>query len=112
MSNTQFLKTFLKNAKQTGSIIPSSRYLGMAIAELVDTRLNSNIVEIGAGTGAITDHIAHLQPTLVEIDKNLCDLLRQKYPQCPIENKCAVEFLDVLSSKVILVITIPLINNP
>ena len=41
-----------------------------------------NIIEIGAGTGNLSEHILQKNPnslTLIEKDKNLCKILREKF---------------------------------
>lgn len=50
------------------------------ICRLISSR-NLNILEIGPGDGRLTDHILQLEPrelTLIEIDKDLIDLLNKK----------------------------------
>ena len=49
-----FLRRWLANPLQMGSIVPSSPALGRRIAALVERRGEEVVVELGAGTGAIT----------------------------------------------------------
>jgi len=95
-----------------GSVIPSSRFLGNAMYKSVKELEHTAVMEIGAGTGAITQHISSLNPVLVEIDKEFCALLRTNYPHLNIVNSCALEQLRKIDERVGLVISIPLINNP
>lgn len=112
MSKRAFLKAYLKNPSRTGSVIPSSERLGKAFAEQLAGLAAHRIVELGPGTGAITEHIAENSPHLVEIDKELCRLLSERFPECVIENRCAIEFLEECRDSCALVVSIPLINNP
>jgi len=108
-----FLKKYLQNPQSIGSVIPSSEFLAKAmftsIKELDEV---SNIIEIGAGTGAITKHISSLNPLLVEIDQEFCALLRRNYPHLKTINGCALEQLQKVDERFGLVLSIPLINNP
>jgi phosphatidylethanolamine/phosphatidyl-N-methylethanolamine N-methyltransferase len=112
MSKKAFIKAYLKNPSRTGSVLPSSGRLGKAFADHVELLPVDNIVELGPGTGALTRHIANNSPRLIEIDQELCHVLSDQFPDCVIENKCAVEFLKDCRETCGIVISIPLINNP
>ncbi|MCE1273579.1 MAG: hypothetical protein HGB01_06660 [Chlorobiaceae bacterium] len=112
MSKRAFLKAYLKNPSRTGSVLPSSERVGRAFARQMDRLSAKRIVELGPGTGAITEHIAENSPHLVEIDKELCRLLSERFPDCVIENRCAIEFLEQCHEACGLIVSIPLINNP
>ncbi|MEX0848718.1 MAG: methyltransferase [Candidatus Dependentiae bacterium] len=80
-----FFGRFLWQPKQTGSIMPTSR---IAATELIQPMLAKdgprNILEVGAGTGPVTEVVAeHLRPEdkfdVLELDDVLCDLLRDKF---------------------------------
>ncbi|MEI7747594.1 MAG: hypothetical protein WCI81_00820 [Chlorobiaceae bacterium] len=107
-----FLKKYLQDPQSIGSVIPSSKFLGKAIYKSIKELDQTNIIEIGAGTGAITKHISSLNPLLVEIDQEFCDLLRQNYPHLTTVNSCALEQLQKVDERFGLVLSIPLINNP
>ena len=49
-----FVRRWLANPLQMGSVVPSSPALGRRIAALVERRGDEVVVELGAGTGAIT----------------------------------------------------------
>ncbi|MET3941477.1 phospholipid N-methyltransferase [Paenibacillus sp. PvP094] len=52
-----FLKSFVKNPKHVGSIIPSSRFLASKMVSHAPWPEFQAIAELGAGTGAITRYI-------------------------------------------------------
>ena len=54
---TFFLKNFLKNWKEVGSITPSSRFLTKKMLESIDFSKADTIVELGPGTGVFTKEI-------------------------------------------------------
>jgi phosphatidylethanolamine/phosphatidyl-N-methylethanolamine N-methyltransferase len=107
-----FLKKYLKDPKSMGSVIPSSEFLAKAMYKSIKELDQTSIIEIGAGTGAITKHISSLNPLLVEIDKEFCVLLRQNYPHLKTIHGCALEQLKKVDEGFGLVLSIPLINNP
>jgi phosphatidylethanolamine/phosphatidyl-N-methylethanolamine N-methyltransferase len=77
-----FLREFLKNPRQIGSVTPSSRFLRRRIVELAETRSAHTVVELGAGTGgttrAILDGMAPEATLLVvEINPKFCALLER-----------------------------------
>ena len=81
-----FFRRWLSNPLQMGSIIPSSPKLGQLIAKQIDKRSSSSILELGAGTGAITKSLisSGISPgriTVVEIVPEMAEHLRAKFPQ-------------------------------
>ena len=49
-----FLRRWSRNPLQMGSVVPSSPALGRRIARLVSCRADESVVELGAGTGAVS----------------------------------------------------------
>ena len=81
MSDLVFLKGFLKNWREVGSPVPSSRHVARRICQFIDFQRARTIVEIGAGTGVITHEILNsLQPDgrliVFEVNEEFCDRLR------------------------------------
>jgi phosphatidylethanolamine/phosphatidyl-N-methylethanolamine N-methyltransferase len=82
---TLFLRRWLSNPLQMGSIVPSSPRLGELIAAQIDKNSNSLVLELGAGTGAITrslikSGIAPGRIAVVEIVPEMADHLQVKFP--------------------------------
>ncbi len=81
----RFLRSWLDNPTVAGAVSPSGRYLARKMARCVDPHLHGPIVELGPGTGAITDAllrrgIAPARLHLVEFDRSFCRLLARRFP--------------------------------
>lgn len=80
-----FVKTWLANPKQVGSLIPSSRRLAAAMADTVPWGNVRTVVELGAGTGAITARILEQKPPdtrflVFERDRGFRQILLARFP--------------------------------
>ncbi len=81
-----FIAAWFRNPRQTGALWPSGQSLARAMARCVDPGQQGPVVELGAGTGAITrELLAHgLSPQrLIAIEKDpaLCRVLRLRFPE-------------------------------
>lgn len=81
-----FLKRWLKDPLMIGAIAPSSRELAAAMARLVPADSQDPVIELGGGTGVITQALleAGIAPTrliVVERDEALHDLLVKRFPE-------------------------------
>ncbi len=82
-----FLRQCRHNFRDTGAIMPSTRFLARAlVSELRKARGPGRILEVGPGTGSVTKAILrHLLPgdrfDLVEINGQFVDLLRRRFAQ-------------------------------
>ena len=84
-----FLRKFLKHGTRVASVAPSSRALANAMVRHLDSSKPQTLVELGAGTGAVTRMIAekmHPESTLyaVEIDPDFAAVLRKDVPQAKV----------------------------
>jgi phosphatidylethanolamine/phosphatidyl-N-methylethanolamine N-methyltransferase len=107
-----FIKKFFLNPQSIGSVMPSSRFLGKEIADLAGLLPDYKMIELGAGTGALTKYLCDYNPVIVEIDSNLCEMLKCNFASQEIVNSCAIEYLKKVDFPCGIVISIPLINNP
>lgn len=78
-----FLYTFIRHPRTTGSVIESSRFFVKKILEPIDFALAKRVVEFGAGTGVVTlEIIKRLAPDgrllVFETDPNLFADLEQR----------------------------------
>ena len=81
-----FLLKFLAKGRTISSAVPSSRSLVEGVLKLVDFGRPSTIVELGAGTGPVTEQIVErLGPqhrfVAVENDADFCAILRRRFPE-------------------------------
>lgn len=96
-----FLKRWLKDPLKIGAIAPSSRDLAAAMARLVPADSHDPVVELGGGTGSITEALleAGIAPArlfVVERDEALHDLLVRRFPQARILLGDAAELTTLL----------------
>ena len=79
-----FLKLFLENPKEIGSITPSSRFLLDAMVSKIDFETAKCIVEYGPGTGSITRILLNKSRkdcniVVFEKNKKLADYLKKRF---------------------------------
>ena len=83
--NLRFLRALVARPKNIGAIVPSSRALARAIARQVDPTHPGPVLELGPGTGVITEALLArgLVPerlTLVEYDSEMAAFLVGCFP--------------------------------
>jgi phospholipid N-methyltransferase len=81
----QFFKGFLRNPKEVGSLIPSSRFLTRRVLKCGSVSDARVIVELGPGTGVLTREILDRMPAdgkliAVELLPEFVELLERAYP--------------------------------
>jgi phosphatidylethanolamine/phosphatidyl-N-methylethanolamine N-methyltransferase len=81
-----FFREYVRNFHDTGAIMPSGRWLSMALARYVaePSAAPRRIIEVGPGTGAVTHHIiAAMQPAdrldLVELNPTFVRRLEERF---------------------------------
>jgi len=80
-----FLRETVGRFETTGAIAPSSRFAAEALTRPLRERTDPvRVLEVGPGTGAVTDAIVpHIKPTdrldLVEINERFAELLRKRF---------------------------------
>lgn len=82
--NVLFFRKFLKHGITIASIWPSSRTLSKATIKQIDWDNAKVIVELGAGTGPITDQVInrlrpHTRFIAIERDVDFAKILRQRF---------------------------------
>ncbi len=83
----EFFKEFIKNFKEVSAVLPTSVHAGNALAAEVARRQTAKrVLEVGAGTGAVTAQIApHIGPgdqlTVCELNHTFMQLLRKRFDQ-------------------------------
>ena len=84
--NARFIGTWFNKPLLTGAVVPSGADLARMMALYVDPDLSGPVIELGPGTGVITDAllergIAEERLILIEFDPDFCELLRQRFPK-------------------------------
>src|SRR5260370_36253978 len=81
----RFIRTWLEKPLAVGAVTPSSRALARTMAAYVDPSVPGAVIELGPGTGPITEAliaqgIDPLRLVLVEFDATFCRLLSARFP--------------------------------
>ena len=84
--HAHFIGAWLRNPLQTGALWPSGQSLARAMARHADLRRPGPVVELGAGTGAITRALlarglAPRRLVAIEKDPALCRILTLRFPE-------------------------------
>jgi len=105
-----------------GAVMPSGRVLARTMAQYVDAAASGPVVELGPGTGAITnaliEHgVEQSRLVLVEYNPGFCALLRDRYPQATVVQGDAYVLRDSLSKVLMgpasaVVSGLPLVTKP
>jgi phospholipid N-methyltransferase len=85
MSTITFLKEFLHKPAEIGSLIPSSPFLGEAVARKARVAEADTVVELGPGTGSVTREVVKLlKPDAtffsMEVNPEFVQVMREEFP--------------------------------
>jgi phosphatidylethanolamine/phosphatidyl-N-methylethanolamine N-methyltransferase len=99
----QFIRSWIEKPLSTGAVMPSGKLLARAMARLVDPAVPGPIIELGAGTGPVTEAlVAHgVDPArlvLVEFNPVFCRMLRSRYPGATVVQGDAYRLKHLLGS--------------
>ena len=81
----RFFRNWIEKPLRMGAVTPSSRALARTMAAYVDPQVPGPIIELGPGTGPVTEALVEqgVDPArlvLVEFDPMFCRLLAERYP--------------------------------
>jgi len=117
-----FFRTWTEKPLQLGSVTPSSRTLSRVIASYVDARSEGPVIEIGAGTGPVTEALLRRgvrenRLILLEYSDAFCTLLERRFPKATVLRGDALGHLSALEATLgrkvaALVCGIPLLTKP
>lgn len=122
--STVFLREWLVNPQRTGAVAPSSPMLGAAMARWLPRNPNSFVLELGPGTGAVTDALLKYglrEDRLIGIEKNatLAKILRKRFLDAHIItgdawdlDKLLAELPQAIESVGAVISSLPLLNFP
>jgi phosphatidylethanolamine/phosphatidyl-N-methylethanolamine N-methyltransferase len=118
----RFLRSWIEKPLHVGAVMPSGRLLARTMAQYVDVKSSAPVVELGPGTGAITNALIEhgvdqKRLVLVEYNPGFCALLRDRYPQARVVQGDAYALRDtlwnVLSMPANAVVSgLPLVTKP
>ena len=118
----RFLRSWIEKPLHMGAVMPSSKLLARTMAQYVDVESTGPVVELGPGTGAITNALIEhgvdqKRLVLVEYNPGFCALLRDRYPHAKVVQGDAYKLrdslwkvLDVPASAVVS--GLPLVTKP
>jgi phosphatidylethanolamine/phosphatidyl-N-methylethanolamine N-methyltransferase len=120
--DAKFLKTWMDKPLLTGAVMPSSKFLAKAMAERVDLALDGPVIEIGPGTGPVTEAlikrgVAQERLVLVEFNPDFVLLLKQRYPRATVIQGDAYKLVELLAGRLsapaaAIVSSLPLFTKP
>ncbi|MEZ0169470.1 class I SAM-dependent methyltransferase [Microvirga sp. TS319] len=98
----RFLRSWLERPLVVGAVTPSGKILARTMASYVDPRIPGPIVELGPGTGPVTDALIRRgveqeRLILVEFNPEFCQLLRRRFPKATIVQGDAYDLNETLS---------------
>ncbi len=118
----RFLRSWIEKPLHMGAVMPSGRLLARTMAQYVDPQGEGPVVELGPGTGAITNALIEhgvdqKRLVLVEYNPGFCALLRERYPQAKVVQGDAYKLRDslweVLKAPASAVVSgLPLVTKP
>src|ERR1700753_1204233 len=117
-----FRRSWIEKPLHMGAVMPSGRVLARTMAQYVNVDSSGPVVELGPGTGAITNAliergIDQKRLVLVEYNPSFCALLRDRYPLAKVIQAYAYTLRDslwnVLSMPASAVVSgLPLVTKP
>ena len=118
----RFIKAWFDNPLTTGAVYPSGKVLSRTMARAVDPRVPGPIIELGPGTGPVTEAlikrgVAQDRLILIEFDPDFCKLLSRRYPSATVVEgdayALAGSLARVLRDKAAAVVSsLPLLTKP
>jgi phospholipid N-methyltransferase len=98
------LRKFATNARTVATVAPSSRALARATIRDIDWTTARTVVELGAGTGPITEELVKAAPPHVRLVVNeflpdFCAALRDKFPAVDIAEGDAGRLAKLLADR-------------
>ncbi|UTD30271.1 class I SAM-dependent methyltransferase [Bradyrhizobium sp. WD16] len=118
----RFLRSWIEKPLHMGAVMPSGKLLARTMANYVDPHSDAPVIELGPGTGAITNALIERgvdqkRLVLVEYNPSFCALLRERYPQARIVQGDAYalrsSLWDVMTMPASAVVSgLPLVTKP
>ncbi|MGD0023868.1 MAG: methyltransferase [Xanthobacteraceae bacterium] len=118
----RFIRSWIEKPLTIGAVTPSGRFLARAMARYVDPNSAGPVVELGPGTGPVTEALveAGVAPSrlvLVEFNPAFCRILRSRYPDATVVQGDAYSLRRLLATLLLqpaaaVVSGLPLVTKP
>ena len=118
----RFLRGLIARPRNVGAIAPSSPALARAMAAQIDPAIDGPVLELGPGTGVITEAliarpIAPVRITAIEYDPEFASLVAARFPGIRVVRGDAFDFPRTLGLSggecfAAIVSGLPLLNHP
>jgi phosphatidylethanolamine/phosphatidyl-N-methylethanolamine N-methyltransferase len=98
----RFLRSWLERPLVTGAVTPSGKMLARVMASYVDPRMTGPVIELGPGTGPVTDALVRRgieqeRLVLVEYNPDFCKLLKRRFPRATVVQGDAYDINETLA---------------
>jgi phosphatidylethanolamine/phosphatidyl-N-methylethanolamine N-methyltransferase len=118
----RFIRSWIERPLTIGAVTPSGKILARAMARYVDPNSTGPVVELGPGTGPVTEALvqAGVAPSrlvLVEFNPSFCNILRARYPEATLVQGDAYGMRRLLKTMLLepaaaVVSGLPLVTKP
>ncbi len=119
----RFLRGLIASPRNVGAIVPSSPALARAIAAQIDPILSGRVLELGPGTGVVTQAIIAMgveaeRLTMIEYDADFAGLLAQRFAGAQVIQGDAYDLGGTLGAPdptapyAAIISGLPLLNQP
>ena len=118
----RFLRSWIEQPGVVGAVSPSGRQLARAMAAPVDPARPGPVIELGPGTGPVTEAllargVAEDRLVLVEFDPGFCALLAKRFPRATVIEGDAYDLAATLAGRLrepacAVVSSLPLLLRP
>jgi phosphatidylethanolamine/phosphatidyl-N-methylethanolamine N-methyltransferase len=118
----RFIRSWIERPLSIGAVTPSGKILARAMARYVDPDSTGPVVELGPGTGPVTEALvkAGVKPSrlvLVEFNPGFCRILQNRYPDATLVQGDAYSLRRLLETLLIqpasaVVSGLPLVTKP
>jgi phosphatidylethanolamine/phosphatidyl-N-methylethanolamine N-methyltransferase len=118
----RFIRSWIERPLSIGAVTPSGKILARAMARYVDPNSAGPVVELGPGTGPVTEALvqAGVAPSrlvLVEFNPAFCRILRARYPDATLVQGDAYSMRRLLETLLLqpaaaVVSGLPLVTKP
>lgn len=99
-----FIREYMQSPASIASVFPSSRYLARSLSEHSGLDRAKTIVEIGSGTGVVTEYINEVRPDSssffsIELNESLAKVAKNRCAEVDIINADARDLKAILGDR-------------